>query len=242
MILFYCFIFLCLLKCYGEDNVNGNEWYRVVPQRSCTPVSLETCRPSSSGYIRERLDITHRCCEWESSSASIRFPTRCVRDWRNISNTPGPTPTASTWTLWVSTYITDTVLRPVNVLTLHSYSEHEVCFMEFMNKWWSLKMILGTLEVFVESLKSILFSYLFPKSIVLHNFTHSFKQRKQMCVSVLCLNSLESNEAFWLDSHICCDWCSAEEMRELLTWVMLAMKHCSVRIYTYYNIYYIKQK
>lgn len=63
-------------------------------------------------------------------------------------------------------------------------------FMDYMNEWWRNSYITQN-EFFIQQ---VLVDG--PKSTILH--IHST------------LNSLESNGAFWLDSHICCDWCSEE--------------------------------
>lgn len=70
----------------------------LVSQLWCTPASLGTCLLSSRGCIQVQLDTTCRCCESKNSSASTKSQTRWGRGWKSTSNTPGRTPTASTWT------------------------------------------------------------------------------------------------------------------------------------------------
>lgn len=62
------------------------------------PASLGMCPPSSRGCIQVRPGITSRCYGSKNSSASTRSQTHWGRGWRSTSNTPGRTPTASTWT------------------------------------------------------------------------------------------------------------------------------------------------
>lgn len=86
----YCIINVQLLT---EAFLSPN-WLLLILQLSCTPASLEMCRPSSSAYTQGRPATTPRCCGSRSLSASTRSPAGFATAWRSTSSTPGPTPMA----------------------------------------------------------------------------------------------------------------------------------------------------